>query len=184
MFNTMTITKAAGALIGSMLVLMFLSWGASALYQVGPGEEAAAPGEEPEPAPQAYSIAVEETGGGAGDAPAEVVDINALIAAGDAAAGEKVFGKCKTCHSVEGKDGTGPHLNGVVGRAVASVPGYAYDDAMKEHVAVAPTWTPEALQEFLLNPKKAVPGTKMSFVGLPKAEDRANVILYLSQIPG
>lgn len=180
MFDTMTVTKAAGALIGSMLTVMLLSWGTGALYHVGGGEEGGAEGEAPA---QAYSIAVEETAA-AGDAPAEAVDIAALMATADAAAGEKVFGKCKSCHSIDGKDGTGPHLNGVVDRAVASVAGYAYDDAMIEHAAVAPTWTPQALQDFLTNPKKVVPGTKMSFVGLPKPQDRADLIAFLQQHPG
>lgn len=182
MFNTMTVTKAAGALIGSMLALMLVSWGASALYHVGPSGHHA----EGEAPPQAYTIAVEggEAAEGEAAAGAEQVDFAALMQAADPAKGEKVFGKCKSCHSVEGKDGTGPHLNGVVGRAVASVAGFNYDAAMQDHAKVAPEWTPEALQEFLTAPKKVVPGTKMSFAGLPKAEDRADLIAFLQQHGG
>ncbi|AXC49941.1 cytochrome c family protein [Paracoccus suum] len=179
MFNTMTITKTAGALIGSLLVLLLVSWAASSIYHVG-GPEHHAEGEAPA---QAYTIAVEEAAP-AGGAPAEQIDFGALMASADAAKGEKVFGKCKTCHSVEGKDGTGPHLNGVVGRAVASVAGFNYDDAMKAHAGEAPTWTPEALQEFLTNPKGVVPGTKMAFAGLPKPQDRADLIAFLQQHGG
>ena len=64
------------------------------------------------------------------------------MSAADPAAGEKVFGKCKSCHKVDGNNATGPHLNGVVGRAVASVADFGYSDAMKGHVAEAPAGQP------------------------------------------
>lgn len=179
MFNTMTITKAAGALIGSLLTLLLVSWGASSLYHVGSAEHAAA-GEEGEAPAQAYTIPVEDAGEAAAEEePAETVDIAALVATADPAAGEKVFGKCRACHKVDGTDGTGPHLNGVVGRAVASVAGFAYSDAMVAHAAEAPTWDPAALAAFLANPKGVVPGTKMAFAGLKTPEEQANLIAYL-----
>ena len=178
MFNTMTITKASGALIGALLALLLLFWAGSWLYHVGPsgghgeGEEVA----------QAYTIPVEESAGGGEAEAEEQIDFGALMAAADAAKGEKVFGKCKACHKLDGTDGTGPHLNGVVGRAVASIGGFGYSDPMVAHAAEAPNWTPEALQEFLTSPKGVVPGTKMSFAGLPKPEDRANLIAYLQSV--
>lgn len=178
MFNTMTITKASGALIGALLALLLLFWAGSWLYHVGPsgghgeGEEVA----------QAYTIPVEESAGGGEAEAEEQIDFGALMAAADAAKGEKVFGKCKACHKLDGTDGTGPHLNGVVGRAVASIGGFGYSDPMVAHAAEAPNWTPEALQEFLASPKGVVPGTKMSFAGLPKPEDRANLIAYLQSV--
>lgn len=176
MFNTMTVTKAAGALIGSLLFLLLASWFASTLYHVGPAGHAA----EGEEIPQAYRIAVEDSGEGAdgGEAEAEV-DFAALMAAADAAAGEKVFGKCKACHKLDGSNGTGPHLDGVVGRPVASVEGFNYSDGMKAHGG---NWDAEALQQFLLDPKGATPGTKMAFAGLKKPEDRANLIAYLQTV--
>lgn len=179
MFNTMTVTKAAGALIGSLLFLLLASWGASSLYDIGPGEHVA----EGEEVPQAYHVAVAEaaTDAGAGDAQPEV-DFAALMAAADPAAGEKVFGKCKSCHKVDGNNATGPHLNGVVGRAVASAEGFGYSDAMKAHAGEVPTWEPDPLQAFLNDPKGVVPGTKMTFAGLKKAEDRANIIAYLQSL--
>lgn len=173
MFNTMTVTKAAGALIGALLFLMLANWAASGLYHVGP----AGHGGDEEHA-QAYSIPVEESGGGEAEAEEEI-DFAALMEAADAAAGEKGFGKCKACHKLDGSDGVGPHLNGVVGRAVAGVGGFAYSDAMVAHAGEAPEWTVEALQEFLANPKADVPGTKMSFAGLKKPEERADLIAYL-----
>ena len=105
---------------------------------------------------------------------------DAAKAAADAAAGEKVFGKCKACHKVDGANGTGPHLNGVVNRARGGVEGFGYSDGMK---SVTDPWSPEALNAFLENPKGYVPGTKMSFAGLAKVEDRANVIAYLATLP-
>lgn len=173
MFNTMTVTKAAAALIGSLLFLMLVSWFASSLYHVGFSGHVA----EGEEIPQAYRIAVE--GGddaGAEEAVEEGPDFATLLASADAAAGEKSFGKCKSCHKLDGADGVGPHLNGVVERDVASVEGFNYSDAMAAHEGV---WTPEELNAFITNPKAHVPGTKMAFAGIKSAEERANLVAYL-----
>ena len=178
MFDTMTVTKAAGALIGALLFLLLASWGASGLYHVGPAGEGGGHGEGEEAA-QAYTIPVPESGAEGGEAEEEQIDFAALMASADVAAGEKDFGKCKACHKLDGGDATGPHLNGVVGRPVASIDGFSYSDAMVAHAAEAPEWTPEALQEFLTNPKGVVPGTKMSFAGLKDPQDRADLISYL-----
>lgn len=100
-------------------------------------------------------------------------------ASGDPAAGEKTFNQCKACHTIEaGKNRVGPSLHGVVGRKAGSVEGFAYSPAMK---ASGITWTSEALDKYLADPKGAIPGNKMAFAGLKKPEDRANVIAYLSQ---
>jgi cytochrome c len=88
-----------------------------------------------------------------------------------------VFGKCKACHKIDGTNGVGPHLDGVVGRDIASVEGFAYSDALS---GLEGTWTPETMEAFLANPKGYAPGTKMTFAGLPKVADRANVIAYLA----
>jgi len=92
-----------------------------------------------------------------------------------------VFNKCASCHKLTGSNGVGPYLNGVVGRNHGSVADYTYSEAMA--AKSAEPWTPEALFAFLENPKKAIPGTKMAFAGLPKPEDRANVIAYLASNP-
>jgi len=172
MFDTMTITKAGGALCGSLLVFLLGSWVAEAVYhgaEGGHGEEKA----------QAYVI---DTGASEepaeGEAPAE--DFSVVLAAADAAAGEKVFAKCKACHKVDGTDGTGPHLNGIVGKAKAASPGFPYSEVLVG--MAADTWTPENLNAFLQSPKTYAPGTKMSFAGLPKIEDRANVIAWLATV--
>ena len=101
-------------------------------------------------------------------------------AAQDAAAGEKVFAKCKVCHQIgEGaKNFVGPVLNGVVGRPAGTYPDYHYSDANKNSGI---TWDEATLKEYLKDPKAKVPGTKMVFPGLPSDEDIANVISYLKQ---
>lgn len=101
---------------------------------------------------------------------------------GDAAAGEKVFRKCKACHAVgEGAENkVGPVLNGVVDRAVASAEGFSYSDVLTSLAAEGKTWTPEELAAFLEKPRNYAKGTKMSFAGLRKEEDRMNVIAYLA----
>ena len=104
----------------------------------------------------------------------------APAAAQDAAAGAKVFKKCAACHAAdEAKNKVGPHLVGIVGRAVGSVEGFKYSKAMTDHATEVPEWTEEALGAYLADPKGVVKGTKMAFAGLKKEEDVANVIAYL-----
>ena len=105
-------------------------------------------------------------------------------AAGDAAAGEKVFAQCKACHENEkGVNKVGPTLKGVVGRKAASVEGYKYSEAMTKKGAEGVVWDEATLTEYLPNPKAFVPGTKMAFGGLKKPDDVANVIAYLAAHP-
>ena len=98
---------------------------------------------------------------------------------GDPEAGAKVFRKCMACHTVEpGANRVGPTLHGVVGREIASAPGFGYSQAMRDWAA-GRTWTPELLDAFLADPRHAVAGTTMVFAGLRDAQDRADVIAYL-----
>lgn len=173
MFDTMRFTKVVGAVCGSLLVFMLTSWAASALFYTGGGH-----GGESEA--QAYVIDTGE-GDASTETAAEGPAFEELYAAADAAAGEKVFGKCKSCHKIDGTDGTGPHLNGVVDRAKGASAGFGYSDAL---LAVSDqVWSPENLNGFLENPKGYMPGTKMAFAGLPKAADRANLIAWLATQP-
>ena len=98
----------------------------------------------------------------------------------DAAAGEKVFVKCKVCHQVgEGaKNLVGPELNGLIGRKAGSVAGYTYSEANKNSGI---TWDDASLREYLKNPKAKIPGTKMIFAGLNKDDEIDNLIAYLKQ---
>ncbi|MCP1200646.1 cytochrome c family protein [Notoacmeibacter sp. MSK16QG-6] len=101
---------------------------------------------------------------------------------GDAAAGEKVFRKCKACHAVG--DGAankvGPQLNGVVGRTAGSAADYSYSPAMTSAGAEGLVWSPDEMDEFLTKPKDFISGTKMAFAGLRKEKERADVIAYLA----
>ncbi|MBP9184483.1 MAG: cytochrome c family protein [Fuscovulum sp.] len=177
MFDTMTMTKAVAGVCGALLVFLLGNWAATGLYAMGAGGHGGAEGE----LTQAYTIDTGDAGAAAEEAaPAETVDVAALLAAADVAAGEKVFGKCKSCHKIDGGKATGPHLDGVVNRAKASVADFGYSEVLKG--MAADSWTPENLFAFLADPKGYAPGTKMSFAGLPKPEDRANVIAYLSTL--
>lgn len=102
------------------------------------------------------------------------------LAEGDAAAGEKVFKKCKACHTMEvGKNKVGPSLAGIIGATPGKVDGFKYSDAMIEFGEGGAVWDEATLDEFLKKPKGLLPKTKMSFAGLKKDEDRANVIAYM-----
>ena len=102
--------------------------------------------------------------------------------AGDPAAGEKVFARCKACHAVgpEAKNKVGPVLNGVVGRHAGAVEGYKYSKAMAAKGAEGLVWDDAALAAYLANPRGFVKGTKMAFAGLKKEEDVDNIIAYLA----
>jgi cytochrome c len=109
----------------------------------------------------------------------KVLAAAAAHADGDAAKGKKVFAKCMACHTLEaGKNKVGPSLHGIIGRKAGSVEGFSYSDAMKNSGL---TWDEATLDTYLTNPKKEVAGNKMAFPGLPKPEDRANVIAYLKE---
>lgn len=102
--------------------------------------------------------------------------------AGDAAAGEKVFRKCAACHKTEpGVEALGPTLFGVVGRDVASLPDFDYSPEMVAWGA-GKTWDEALLGTWLEKPREVVEGTRMTFAGLRDAQDRANLIAYLSTL--
>jgi len=171
MFDTMMITKIGGALCGSLLVFLLGAWAAEELYHTGGGH-----GDHHD---QAYVI---ETGEEEVAEATEEVPFEVVLASADPGKGERVFGKCRACHKLDqGANGTGPYLYGVVNRAVAAADGFGYSGALK---AVADAWTPENLNGFLENPRNYAPGTSMSFAGLPKVEDRADLIAYLATIGG
>lgn len=96
---------------------------------------------------------------------------------GDAAAGEKVFAACRTCHVFdEGVNRVGPSLHKIVGRKSGSVAGFNYSDANKNSGI---TWTPDVLFDYLKDPKAYIPGTKMAFPGVKDDQKRADLVAYL-----
>lgn len=104
-------------------------------------------------------------------------------AEGDAIAGKAVFRKCAPCHSTERTNRVGPSLAGIVGRPVASVEDYDYSAAMTAFADGGKVWNEGLLAEYLLSPKALVPGTRMTFAGLKKPADIADLIAYLKK-PG
>ena len=107
-------------------------------------------------------------------------NIMALFASTSAAEGAKIFKKCAACHSIaeDGRNKIGPALWGVLGRPAGSVPDYKYSKAMAAH---GTNWSFEEMNNFLIKPKDWIKGTKMSFVGLKNAKERAAVILYMNE---
>jgi|TARA_B110000467_G_C18128557_1_gene371982 cytochrome c len=170
MFDTMTLTKIAAALCGSLLVFLFALWLAESLYHVG-GDSHGGHNEA------AYVI---EDDTETAEEPMEEVNFEIILASANPEKGVKVFSKCKACHKIaDGANGTGPHLYNVVGREIASIAGYGYSGTLAEMGGI---WDANALNGFLENPKKYAPGTKMGFAGLKKETDRANLIAYLDSM--
>ncbi|GAW33140.1 cytochrome c-552 [Roseovarius sp. A-2] len=173
MFDTMTLTKTAGAFCGALLIFLLGNWAAESIYSMGGGH-----GEDHA---QGYVVDTGEDDA-AGEVADEAPDMAAIFASADASKGERVFNKCKACHVLEdGANGVGPSLYDVVGRDVGAVDGFGYSGALSE---AADVWTAENLYAFLENPAGYAPGTSMGFAGLGKSEDRANVIAYLDQADG
>jgi len=165
MFDTMTFTKIAAGLCGSLLIFLLGSWAADELYHID------------EPKEQAYAIEVESTEDAA---PEEEVDFATLLASADPSAGQRVFRQCSACHQLEdGANAAGPHLYGVVGRDVGTTSYANYSGALNE---VAEVWTAENLNGFLEAPRSWAPGTSMGYNGLRDPEDRANLIAYLDTV--
>lgn len=127
--------------------------------------------------PETAGYAVEGVESGGGGAVAEV-PIATLLASADAANGETIFAKCKACHTINagGADGIGPNIHGVMGKGIAAG-GFAYSAALKE---VGGKWDFDSMSAWLKSPKKFAAGNKMSFPGLSKGEDRADLLLYLN----
>jgi cytochrome c len=120
---------------------------------------------------------VEEEGGGGSDADQPIAF---YLASADPRLGEQVFKKCAACHNATpgGPNTLGPNIHAIMGAPLAAKPGFAYSPALK---AKGGTWTWDTMDAWLKSPKKFVDGTKMTFAGLSKPEDRANLLAWLNQ---
>ncbi|ODT62821.1 MAG: cytochrome C [Phenylobacterium sp. SCN 69-14] len=168
--SDLTFNKVAGAVLATGLAIIGLREISSSVF---------APQEVEKPG---YAIEVAEESGGEGGAAANApIDWGAVLPVADVKAGEAVFAKCKSCHTIEagGANGTGPNLHGTLGKKPGTHPGFAYSQAMIDHGNKVGVWGYEEISEFLTAPQKHVSGTKMTFVGLKKPEDRIAVIAYL-----
>jgi cytochrome c len=118
-----------------------------------------------------------------GQVPAALAELPAPYNTGDPDNGQAKFALCQACHTVTagGPNMTGPNLHGIFGRKAGTLPGYTYSDAMK---GAGWTWDAQHLDAWLAGPTKVLPGTKMTFVGLPNPKDRVDVIAYLKIASG
>jgi cytochrome c len=103
----------------------------------------------------------------------------AASVAQDAPSTVAAFNQCAVCHSVDGSNGTGPTLQGIVGRKSGTVPGFRYSRAMK---SAAITWDEASLDRYLTDPQALVPGNIMPFSGVPDGAQRADIVAYLKTL--
>ncbi|MEQ9520405.1 MAG: cytochrome c family protein [Parvibaculum sp.] len=169
--NSFELNKIAGALLASVLVIIGVQNLSSVFFAVEPANPASFP----------VDVAEEDdhSAGGEGQEEEAGPSLAMLLASADAAKGEKVAKKCAACHTFDqgGANKVGPNLYGILGRPVAAGAGFNYSQAMS---AMGGTWSFENLAHFLEKPAAAVPGTAMSFAGLRKPADQADLLAYLN----
>jgi len=165
--SSLEINKIAGAILLVLLTLQVVTMlGDSLVRSRGHGPAAVSVATAPAPGPK-KEIKIEPVSG--------------LIAAANIDNGKKVATKCVACHTLNKGEANkiGPNQWGVIGRPVASHEGFQYSSALK---AKGGTWDYESLNAFIAAPSKTVPGTKMTFAGIDKVKDRADLIAYLRSL--
>jgi cytochrome c len=159
---------AAAALVAVLLTIVIIKLG-GIVYQVDSPDE------------MSYIVEVDSAGHGTEDA-APTVTFDQMLAMANPEGGETIAKKCVSCHTFAEGDTTakqGPNLWGVVGREVASHPGFEYSSALS---GLGGTWTFEHLNEFISGPRAYAPGTKMTFAGISDMAARADLIAYLNTL--
>jgi cytochrome c len=162
--DSFELNKILGAILGTLLFVMAVGFLAENIYapiaNSGPGYDL------PEPKPA----------GAAGEATAQTVSFNNLLANADPAAGADSAKKCQACHDFTkgGPNKVGPNLFGVVDRKIASLAGFSYSPALQGHASE--TWNYDNLDKWLKSPKAFAPGTTMTFAGISDDSERANVV--------
>ena len=159
--------KIFGAVLATGLVILGLQQVSGVLFHA----------EGPEKAGYAIEVQEETTGGGEAELPP---DWGTLLPAADVAAGETAWGKCVSCHTDTpgGANLTGPNLYDLIGRKPGTHAGFAYSQAMIDFGNANPVWDYQHLSDFLEAPAQHIKGTKMTFVGLKRVEDRVNILAY------
>jgi cytochrome c len=162
--------KIIGAVLGTAIFIFVVRIVAENIYEP----------EKPEKPGYVVEGVVETPAGGAATAPAAetLPDWGTVLAKADVAAGKATSAKCEACHDTSAAKTIkiGPPLFGVVDRARASIAGFSYSGAMKGKPG---NWTYDELFKFIKSPQADIPGTKMSFAGISKIDDRINLIAFL-----
>jgi cytochrome c len=169
--DSFELNKILGAILGTCLFLLTLNIAAGAIFTPA------------KPAKPGYDIAVPDkpsTGEQKGPAEPEV-PIEQLLAKADIGRGENSAKKCAACHTFNkgGRNLVGPNLWGIIGRPKASEAGFNYSAAMKSKGG---NWTIDDLNQFITNPKGMVPGTNMTFGGIQRPTERADLLVYLNSL--
>jgi cytochrome c len=168
--DSFELNKILGAILGTCLGVLSINIAAGAIF---------AP---VKPAKPGYDVVVpEHPAGGAQPTKEPEVPIEQLLAKASISKGETSAKKCQACHNFTkgGPNLVGPDLWGVVGRPKASHPGFNYSAAMK---GKGGNWTVDDLNQFIASPRGFVPGTNMTFAGIPRESERADVIAYLNSL--
>jgi cytochrome c len=167
--SSLEFNKIAGAVLGTLTLTVGLGIFAEILF------------ERPEPAKAGYELSGDAPAADAGSAKADP-PLASLTAKASVEKGEALFGKCKGCHNVQkdGPNGNGPNLYGVIGGPKAHKDNFNYTEGFKARHDKGETWTPEDFYTYIKDPKAFVPGTKMTFAGLDRPEDRVNILAYLN----
>ena len=169
--DTMKLTKIVGGVCGALLIYLLINWGAESMYHMGGSGHG-----EGQVSGYVIEVETDEASSGTEEGPS----FDELLASADAEKGKKVFSKCKACHKTEdGVNSTGPYLFGIVDREIGKVAGFSYSAGMS---GIGGNWDAVTLNAFITKPKAFIADTKMSFAGLKKEKDRANLIAYLQTI--